>query len=373
MSDTCIKKKAHIMQLIFTLDYGGAERLAVMLSGFLNKDRYEPSVCGVFGCAGPLVDDLDSRSIPYYYLEGEKRGKASLFYKLYRLFVAQKVDIVQVHGAYLLLFCFLPAKLAGVKIVYTEHAKHSILNKKLVKFAAQYLSRFSSKVVCVSNNLKKFFEDDLNIHSQKLQVVHNGIDIDKFKCPLPSSANKNSDVLVGCVARLTEAKDHKNLLLAFSFVIKSGYKVKLLIVGGGHLQKTIEEEIVMLGISQQVEMLGPRDDIPNILSSIDIFVLPSRREGFPVSILEAMAAGCSVIATDVGGVSEVIDSGINGLIVAPENPDLLAEAIISLVDCPEKRNEIAINGQSTACDRFDLACTVDAYSDIFEDIIRVYS
>lgn len=357
--------KIHVMQLIISLDIGGAERLAETISTSLPKDKFKVSICGLFGQEGPLAEDLRKKGIPYFFLDAGKFSKVVLFKKFYHLLRQHRVDILQIHGAYLLLNCFLPAKLSGVRIVYTEHAKQSITRLRLVNLAARFFPYWTSKVVCVSENLRQFFIEELRIPEERLLVIHNGVDTKRFwtnKVPFPED---NKIVCIGCIARLTEPKHHENLLEAFSRLEPRRYGLKLLLVGEGEMRSSIEGKIIALGISDIVELAGNRNDVPEQLANMDIFVLPSKREGFPISILEAMAAGKPVVATNVGGVAEVIVSGDNGLIVPPSDPEALQAALKTLLDNPKYARDLAVSGQVTVNNKFSLNQMMNSYESLF--------
>src|SRR5690349_2234735 len=112
-----LKRKLHVMQLISALEFGGAERLAAAICTSLPKDRFNVSICGFMGQEGPLTEDLSRSGIPWFYLDAGRTGKVDLFKSIYRLLRQQRVDVLQIHGAYFLLNCFLPAKLAGARII----------------------------------------------------------------------------------------------------------------------------------------------------------------------------------------------------------------------------------------------------------------
>ncbi len=359
-------KKIHVMQFIAALQFGGAERLAVTISASLPRERFRSSVCALLGKEGPLVEDLRRHAIPHHYLDAGSGSKAMLAWNLFRLLRRERVDILQIHGAYTLLNCFLPAKLAGVKIVYTEHARQTISILRSARLAARYFSRGTALVVCVSENLRSFFQEVLKVPAARLQVIHNGIDTRRFRNNTPPFSGNGSHRVIGCIARLTQAKDHANLLKAFAIVAGRHKGVKLVLVGEGELREEIQRQIFELGLVGSVEMLGNRNDIPQLLSEMDIFVLPSRREGFPVSILEAMAAGRPVVATAVGGVAEVISSGVNGIMVPPEAPEALAASLLELLDDSSRAVELATRGMLSVRSNFSVICMMDQYEKMFE-------
>lgn len=357
------------MQLVHALEFGGAERLAATISASLPRDRFSASVCGLFGGEGPLAAELRRRNVPHFYQEAEKKGKPSLFADLFRLFRRERVDIVQVHGAYGLMHGIVPATLAGVKVVYTEHAKQSILRVRSIGLAARHLPRCVAKTVCVSEDLRVFFRDTLGVADKRLRVVYNGIDADRFRADREPFTAGSGEVVIGCVARLTEAKDHDNLLTAFAAARRAHANLRLMIVGDGELRSAVEKRIAALGIAGHVDMLGGRDDVPQLLARMDVFVLSSKREGFPVAILEAMAAGRPVVATDVGGVTEVVSSGSDGIVVPPEDAGALADALVGLVNDPAAARRMGQRGMERVRSSFDARVVIRQYADLFTSVV----
>jgi glycosyltransferase involved in cell wall biosynthesis len=178
--------------------------------------------------------------------------------------------------------------------------------------------------------------------SPKIRVVRNGIVIAKYQShiegTLRASLLKGSQqVLVLTVARLQEQKGHRYLLEAARAVPNATF----VFAGDGPLREALETQARALQLGNRAVFLGHRDDIPELLSACDLFVLPSLFEGYPLSVMEAAAAGKPIIATDVGGTDEVIRSGQNGLLVPPANPDALARAIRDMLGDPMRAQRLA--------------------------------
>ena len=363
-------KKTHVMQLINTLEFGGAESLALTISSYLNKSGFwESSICGLFGGKGPLADYAEENSVTVCYFEKGKKGRLYVMWELYRLLKERQATVLQVHGSYLLQYAMLPAILAGTKIIYTEHAKYSLSRSSKLKRNTRFLSLLTKKVVCVSNDLKNFMIDAIGISPSKIEVIHNGVDLSCFhfhqeekKKACPKAREK---LVLGTVARLSEPKDHANLLRAFSLVLEKEPNVRLMLVGDGELRSTIEKMICELHLEENVDMLGRRSDIPELLAAMDIFVLPSKREGFPIAILEAMACGKPVVATDVGGVGEIISSGVDGVIVPPEDSTSLAGALLQLIEEEEYRKDLGEKALRKVMSRFSEEMMMKKYVSLF--------
>ena len=359
----------HVMQVIFALEFGGAESLALNVSSLLREDkRFSVSLCGMFGSMGPLSDVASQRGVNAFSLDALRLGKVRTVAELYRLFRLEGVAVAQVHGAYLLQYVMPAALLAGVAVVYTEHAKHSLSKHARLRRMANLHGRLFGKMVCVSENLRGFMIDVVGLRPDRIEVIPNGIDLSRFAHSVHERIQQNEGVVIGTVARLTEAKDHGNLLRAFATVHNEMPDVRLRLVGDGELRQEVESLVSTLRLEDAVEMTGKRSDIPQLLAGMDIFVLPSRREGYPVSVIEAMACGRPVVATDVGGVREIIDDGVDGIVVPPEDSAALAAAMLALVRDPEGRSRLGKCAGRKACENFSDQAMVDNYIRLFASV-----
>jgi glycosyltransferase involved in cell wall biosynthesis len=354
------------MQVIFALEFGGAESLALNVCSLLQGDeRFSASLCGVFGAGGPLAEVAAKRGVGACAMDARRRGKLRTIAGLYRLFRSDGVDVAQVHGAYLLQYVMPAALLAGVDVVYTEHARHSLGRHAWLRRLARWHGRLFGTMVCVSQNLRDFMIDVVGLRADRIAVIPNGIDVSAFSRPPKDHERDGDGLIIGTVARMTEAKDHGNLLRAFAAIRGQEQGVRLLLVGDGELRGEIESLIASLGLGDAVELTGKRSDIAQLLAGMDIFVLSSRREGFPVSIIEAMASGRTVVATDVGGVREIIDDGVDGVIVPPEDDASLAAALLSLVRDPDRRSRLGASAEKRAAMNFSDQAMIRRYMRLF--------
>jgi len=177
-------------------------------------------------------------------------------------------------------------------------------------------------------------------------------------------------LVVGTVARLSRQKGIEYLLHAAKTVIKQFPDITFIIAGKGPLESQLKGLSIKLGISDKVKFLGFNDDIPKLLSVIDIFVLPSLWEGMPNVVLEAMAAGKPVIATDTGGSKDIIDSGINGVLVEPKNSEALAEAILALLGDPAQRKRLGESARDKVKERFPIDKMVSKTEQIYTKLLN---
>jgi glycosyltransferase involved in cell wall biosynthesis len=164
---------------------------------------------------------------------------------------------------------------------------------------------------------------------------------------------------------LAEAKDQITLLSAIELLKKKDRNIYLILVGDGEMRGQLEMEIARKGLANCVRLTGNRSDVDKLLPGSDVFILSSKREGFPMSILEAMAAGLPVIATNVGGIPEVIKDGENGILVPPQDKVSLANAICRVLDDHEFAAGLASKARLTIENNYSLTTITEAYSRIY--------
>ncbi len=175
--------------------------------------------------------------------------------------------------------------------------------------------------------------------------------------------------VVGTVSSLTPHKGHEYLIQAASLVLDTLPPVKFLIVGDGPLRKRLEEQAKELNIHSSVIFTGKRKDIPEILSLLDVFVLPSHtREGLGIAIIEAMAAERPVVATDIGGIPEVVDDGETGVLVPPEDTEALSKAIITLLQDPPRAKTMGEKGRTRIKEMFTTTKMLSEIEHVYQSL-----
>ncbi len=250
--------------------------------------------------------------------------------KLVGIISKYNIKVVHSHGRGAFIYSALAKILRpGIKLIHTVHRADGdlISNNKIVR---RILLKKTDKVVAVSQAAADKFSEKNQYPVDKIKIIYNGIDINSF---FPGN-KKSDDIIIGTVANLSDDKDIETLLRAFALVldrVEAKHNLFLRIIGDGPRAgelKTLAEE---LGISGLVEFAGFRNDVAEQLRMMDIFILATRTEGFGISILEAMASGVPVIASRVGGIPEIIEDGINGLLFESGNENQLTDKILQLL------------------------------------------
>ncbi len=268
--------------------------------------------------------------------------------KIKRLIQDENIDIINTHSGRDTMLAGIAGRLSGRKpaVVRTRHLALPITSK----FTYNYLAH---RIVTVSEYVRNYLISE-DIPSSKISAVHTCVDLDGFnpdkaKDTLRKELGLDADTpLVGMVAILRRKKGHHILLEAIPYILKEVPGTVFVLAGNGPQEENIINRLKELGLSDKVFMLGLRNDVPDILKSIDVFVLPTLQEALGTSFIEAMAMGKPVIGSDVGGVGELIQDGKNGYLVKPDDPSDLTGAIIKVLKSDDRGKMMGIKGREIA-------------------------
>jgi glycosyltransferase involved in cell wall biosynthesis len=328
----------------------------------------------VFIPNGRLQPEYEKTGIPVYVVE-KKPGLDIFFpFRLAKQMRSIKPDIVHTHNHNAWLYGGMAARLLNLRLVHTEHTSPDY-NAERWYLIEKFMSFFTDRITTVSRSVGRFMADVEGISAGKITVVHNGIDYSSYNRQTDIQAKKlefgirPSDVVVGNVARLFPNKDQQMLLEAFRIVVDKIPYARLLIAGDGPLKNDLLAKREQLKLTDNVSLLGNRRDIVELLSVFDVFVLPSIKEGLPMTILEAMCCNAAVIATDVDGNPEVVVDGETGYIVPARKPAVLAEKIIELLQDKDKANLMGRAGRRRVEQEFSFGKMVKGYTDVYEKVL----
>lgn len=353
--------------------------VAANVCAHLDRNDFEPLVIHMYKAGNSMTHILSDMGIPFY---GVNLNRFSRFFRPF--FVAHilnklKIDVLHVHHTAMYMQAFYGIKLSNVKgTVFTEHANFRISKSaKLQSFCCK-AAVTADYFTTISDKLKNYFTDELHINEQFIHVIPNGVDTDLFVPDtgrlklaeyLPQKYKGKALIHVG---RLNEAKDHLTLLRTMKLLVQEGHKIYLVLIGDGELRKTIEAEIIHLGLTGNVRLLGSMANIHELLPGGDIFILSSKREGLPLAILEAMSCGLPVVATNVGAISEIVDNNVNGVLVPAGNQALLAKKIAYLLENPQWTKSLARAGRETVKKSYGLKKMAESYAQLYRNIIQSY-
>jgi glycosyltransferase involved in cell wall biosynthesis len=295
-----------------------------------------------------------------------------------------KPQILHMHGNKAALIGQLASFGIKIKKVFTVHNFQSLQssNNSLVKLASKmvdgWIAKKSDIIITVSNALKNDLTAELGESrlEDKVSVIHNGINQGtngvkdsrlNFKSELGISESQN---LIGFVGRFADQKQPLDFIKTASLLYKKNKDLRFVMVGSGPLLSQIEQAITKYQLSQCLFLLDYRNDVSEIIKSLDVFVLTSKWEGLPYIVLEVMAAGTPIVSTSVGGVNEVIENGKDGMLVEPGNIEGLGAAIIKLISDNAYAKKITENAASKIKREFSIEKMVNANVKIYEKLIN---
>jgi sugar transferase (PEP-CTERM/EpsH1 system associated) len=366
--------KIKILHIVHSLQIGGLENGVVNLINNLNSDTFEHAVCCI-DRSGPMADRIRMPVDIYTLNKGNKRDYL-LPIKISRIIRQVRPDVVHTRN-WGTIDGVAGAKIAGVKkIIQGEHGwevsdpRGAIKRRKRVR---KLLSSWISQFVAVSNDLRSWLIDDVGISEKKVVQIINGVDTD-FYTP---SRNRQSmrerfgidpdSFVIGTVGRLDPVKDHETLLRAFhrTSIRYKHRKLMLIVAGTGPLQERLKVLSKKLNISENIIFTGQQDDMKSLYQSMDIYILPSIAEGISNTILEAMASGLPVIASNVGGNIELVDQERTGFFFSPGSVDALGYMIERYLKSDFILRDHGFQSRQRAVDKYSINQMTDKYAALY--------
>jgi glycosyltransferase involved in cell wall biosynthesis len=379
-----------VVHMIDELPRDGAEMLLLDLMRHREPGLRYAVVCIIRG--GPLEEEFARIGIPVIIFGRRGKLDVSLVLRLTSWLRRNRAAIVHTHLFTADTYGRLAAKLAGVPAVFsTVHTMPSpprAGSAKLASLSAVFsnlhnnpwkggfrkaidrlFARLSTRVIGCSEEVTQALMRD-GIPAERLIAIPNGIDLRKFTQVSGEGVRAEFGLpadrpLLGVVGRLHPAKDHENLFRALAAMPQArAGEVSCLVVGTGELQDALHAMVRQMGLEPCVVFTGMRTDVPRLVAALDVFVMPSRWEGLPIALLEAMASAKPVICTRVGGIPDVVRDGDNGLLVDASDPAQLQQRIAQLLDSPDERTRLGLRARDTVIERFDVTRTAAAYNNL---------
>jgi len=385
-------KRKKIVRIISRLNIGGPAIHAILLSSEFNKNGDNDVL--VTGRPSSFEGDMSNFAlskniqpvvIPELGREISLVRDIKALLKLYRLLKKQKPDIVHTHTAKAGTLGRLAAIFAGVPVkIHTFHGHifDGYFNRLKAKFflvIERFLALFSDRVIAVSDQIKSDITKKLRVTNEKKCVtIPLGLELEKFAEPHAEESgfrkkfNIDDDtVFVGLVGRLVPIKNHKMLLSAAEKIknMHQDVKIAFAIIGDGETRDSLFDFVKSHRLGDIVFFAGWQEDLPPVYAGLDIVALTSLNEGTPVSIIEAMASGKPVIATDVGGVKDLITDGKTGLLVASSDVDDFADKLLALARDKEKQKILGENAKRSVIEKYSKRRLVNDVNALYEEVL----
>ena len=368
-----------IVHVVHGFSVGGLENGLVNLVNRMPVQRWRHAIVSLTQVSGRFAERVQRSDVQFIEL-GKHPGHLVRDYpRLYRLFRDLRPTVVHTRNL-AALEASVPAWAAGVPVrIHGEHG-WSLQDPDGRRRRYQYVRRlyrpFVSRYIALSRHLEDYLERQVGVPAERISQLYNGVDTERFH-PAPARAPiagcpfaDPEDFIVGWVGRMDAVKDVPSLLRALARAAQiapgAAKRLRLVLAGDGPMRPSLESLIRQQGLQDRVWLSGERSDIAEIMRGLDCFVLPSLGEGISNTILEAMATRLPIIATRVGGNSELIESGMTGLLVPPADSDALADALLSYFGDRATARRHARAAHRVAESRFSLTRMVADYCTLYE-------
>lgn len=369
----------NIMQIIWGLDIGGAEKMVVELSSQLKDRGHNVSICTIIE-EGALSTLAKNNGIPVYSINKKSRFDITALFKIIRLLRQKRIDIVNTHLITADLWGRLAAFIANIPvIIVTEHSVNPVYYRNRIQILLDTLfARFTTRIIAVSEKVKEYHLNAQPYPSAIFSVIYNGVDESIFKTFDNSQLLKKelgiknlSAPVIGYIGRLDQQKRPDHFVHILEEVSGKHPDVVGLIVGDGCMREELERDVKERDLVDNIIFTGARNDIPEILSTMDLLLVPSEQEGFSVVILEAMASGIPVVATDVGGNAEAVVHNKSGFIHSFGDLSSLSNSVVKLINAKEMRIRFGAAGRSILNQKFTMSKTVSETESLYADLLYI--
>jgi glycosyltransferase involved in cell wall biosynthesis len=365
-----MKKRLKIMQITHDLGLGGLQQVVLNLCKTINREIFDVSIL-CLRKEGVFRNIAEEMGVKVFTLEQNERIDYFLFNKVAKVLKDQKIQIIHTHNTQPLIDGGIGALFSGVKtIIHTDHARR-FPDKRRYMFAEWFMSHFVYKIVGVSTHTSSDLIKYEKISPKKIITIPNAIDGSKFSISIDKKQKRemlginNNGPIIGVGVRLSEQKGLIYLLKAIAKLKKDISNLNLIIAGEGPLEPSLKIEAKNYGITENVHFVGLRHDMNELLNLFDIYVLPSLWEGLPMVLLEAMAAGCPIIATDVGGVNNAVKNDYNGILVKSGDSNALYFKIKEMLADEKKRDRYSKNGKILFDKYFSIRTMTEKYEKLY--------
>jgi glycosyltransferase involved in cell wall biosynthesis len=363
-----------VLHVIGGLEAGGAERNLYYLASSMGRSRFAYGICCLLR-RGEFADEVERAGVPVYALGFRRRNAPATVIRLARLMRRHRVKVVHTHLYECGVIGRIAAWLAGVPVIITHEHGKTIWKKWYHRWFERLAIRGTDLRIAVSEDIRDLRLRQEHTPRDKIVVVGNAVEASQFDAGqgMREAARTGLGLarcfVIGTVGRIVTAKSYDLLLHAAESVCMRRPEARFLLVGEGSLREELTRQRDSLGLADRVIFLGARTDIPDLLAAMDLYVISSRREGLPVALIEAMMAAKPIVATAVGGIPEALSQGKEGLLVEAGNQAALAEAILTLMDDPARRQRMGERARAKARARYSAEAILETLEATYASIL----
>jgi len=367
-------KPLSVLHFITELSIGGAQVALFRLLKHLDRERFSQSVVCLYNGDGVIAEKIRALGIPVTDLNMSNKLRLDAFWRFYRLLQNQQPLILHTWMFHANIPGRVLGRIAGIPVIISSERTMG-QEGKFRQRSDHFTAALSDRIVCVSENVAKYAEQTIHLPAEKLVVIPNGVDPNDYR-NLPSKAEArnlsqlpDSAFIIGTIGRMHRVKGLYILLAAFAQLAELNRSVHLLFVGEGTDRQLLIDQAQDFGLNSKVTFLAFQKDIPKLLPALDLFVAASLHEGMPNAVIEAMAAGLPVVATDVGGTPEVVQDGQTGFLVPPGEYEALAISICKLLEDPDLRCRMGKEGKERVAKYFSIEQMTQQFEQLYEQLL----
>jgi len=341
-----------ILYFVDSLNIAGAEML---LMGMIESYKQDHQIGVAYFTDGPLREEIASQGIPLYRMSQKGLKDPRAFIRAWQAIRDFKPDIVHTHLSKSDVVGQVSARLLNVPVrIVTWHNTDKWREKNYLSAVMKWLVSGSQQMIAVSEIVAEYHEKNGNYARERITVIDNGIDLNRFNPDTVTPLDKrelwnipDETQTIGIIARLEPQKAHYVLIDATRIIVDNNPDVHVIIAGKGTLHDQLKSQVNDLGLNDHITFAGIVRDIPAFLAMVDIITFSSDFEGLPIALLEAMAMASPVVSTRVGGIPNVIEDGINGILVPPREPEALANQLLTVLRDKNLQKALGQNARDT--------------------------
>jgi glycosyltransferase involved in cell wall biosynthesis len=353
----------------------GAEKLAVMVTKNLDPARFDRVLCATRGDLAPaIVSELEAAGVQLVLLRRTSPFEIWTWWPLIALLRRNKVDVIHAHKFGSNVWAVVLGDALRVPVVIAHEHSWAYEGDLLRVFLdRELIARRVSVFLAVSDQDRRRMLAVERIDPRVVRLMPNGIP--DVTIGDPAAVRRELGIgpeapVIGSVGGLRSPKAYDVLIRATALLTGEFPEIRTVIAGRGEEETSLRSLVAELGLENRVELLGPRRDVPDVLAAIDVAVSSSVSEGSPLAVMEFMAAGKPIVATRVGGVPDLIEDRVHGLLVEPRDAEGLASAVSELLRDPELRSTVAANARERQRHEFTLDALVDRVELLYEELVR---
>jgi glycosyltransferase involved in cell wall biosynthesis len=381
---TSPRRRLRVVNLVNHLTiHGGAERIAVRIATNLDRERFDSTLVVSrwprpierrSSSASEALAQLEAGGVRFRALRRTRKVQLAPWIRLARFMRSEHVDVLHTHQFGTNVWGSVTGRLAGVPVVLAHEHSWSYEGNPVRRFLdREVVSRAADRFIAVSREDQRRMVEVEGVDPARTLHIPLGIG----DSPRPARHSVRSELgipadapVLGVVGNLRSQKAHQVLIRATAELVGRWPDLRVLLAGTGPERQSLEGLVGELGLQHTVRLLGYRADVPDVLAAMDIAVCSSDFEGTPIAILEYMDAGLPVVATAVGGVPDVLDDGVQGLLVPRRDPEALARAIAELLSDPQRATAMGAHGRERRRTEFTLGVMIRRIEDLYRELVE---